>query len=814
MSSPVAPPPARAGADQKTNFGTGAGGGGRGSGGPPGGYPLPDGFMPPPRRRRYGWRLVLGCLIVLLASGGAAAVAVLEQVHTIVQDISVNKPLTVDSRALAQSTFGQPETFLLIGDDTRSVFKYYHGYVPNLANEMLLIRIDPSKPWISLISLPRELWVNVTEPNGTTYQNRLNSAYTFGTTTLLKTIKQVTGLSVNHVIATTFTQFEKAINKLGCVYDTIDERYYHNNANGGAQYQNVNLQPGYQCLNGRDAEQFVSYRHTDTSQVRDARDQSFLLAAKQQYGPEVANNLGQFEKVFGETVQTDRGLRSPTEILNLANLMISAQGLHVRQVPFQTSPCDGTTCPVGDLTATPQQVQDSIHNFLYGGDTTPKRQVAAISHKLSGHHGLAHLPLTPTLAANVAGEKAAAARLQFTAQFPAVQDLAGSAIPVAPTCNEVVQACIRNYVIHAPDGKAYPIYVEVFSNGDLGQYYDVQGTTWTSAPLFAHPDQTLRAGGRTYLLFYVGSHLETIAWRQYGAIYWVHNTLSHSLGNGEMLAIAEQTTPVGRVRSAPIHVVLKAFSVPRHETLAPPTSTVQSAGRLLGLIAVLLLPVGMFAVLVNRRRLRVLRDHVNSTVGRAALLESRVAAATAGGSGAVALPAAPGAVALPAAPGAVALPAVPGYFPAASPARGPDPFKLYAPGRRRPVALAALGVVAVLVAAGLYVALGSSATGHVARRHQTVIPNAPVVVLNAGQVPHAAHHLALDLTQRHVHVVATGNLDAPPPTTYEVLYRPGDAGQARLLARMLAADKPRVQPMSPSTSQAVGSVPRLAVVIP
>jgi LCP family protein required for cell wall assembly len=802
MSSPPAPPPARAGAEQKTNFGPDAGGGGRGHGGPPGGYSLPDGFMPPPRRRRYGWRVVLGCLIVLLVSGGAAAVAVLEQVRTIVQDISVNQPLAVDSRALAQSTFGQPETFLLIGDDTRSVFKYYHGYVPNLANEMLLVRIDPNKPWISLISLPRELWVNVTEPNGTTYQNRLNSAYTFGTTTLLRTIKQVTGLSVNHVIATTFTQFEKAINKLGCVYDTIDERYYHNNADGGAQYQNINLEPGYQCLNGRDAEQFVSYRHTDTSQVRDARDQSFLLAVKQQYGPELAGNLGKFEKVFGETVQTDRSLRSSTEILNLANLMISAQGLRVRQVPFQTTPCDGTTCPVGDLTASPQQIHDSVHNFLFGGDTTPKRQIAAISHQLGRHHGLAHLPLTPTLGSNLAGEKAAATRLQFTALFPAVQDLAGSAIPVAPRCTQVVQACIRNYVIHAPDGKAYPIYVEVFSNGDLGQYYDVQGTTWTSAPMFAHPDQTIRMGGRTYELFYVGSHLETIAWRQYGAIYWVHNTLSHSLGNGELLAIAEQTIPVGRVRTAPTHVILKAFSVPQHETIASPTSTVQSVGRLVGLIAVLLLPLGLFAVLVNRRRLRVLRDHVNSTVGRAALLESRVAAA-AGGHGSFALPQAAG-YAPRSALGPVPRSAAP----------GPDRFKLYARGRRRPAALIALGVVTVLAAAGLYLALGSGVSGRAIARHHQVIPNAPVVVLNAGQVPHAAHHLALDLTRRHVHVLATGNLDAPPPATYEVLYRPGDADQARLLARMLAAEKPRVQPMGSATAHAVGSVPRLAVVIP
>jgi hypothetical protein len=49
----------------------------------------------------------------------------------------------------------------MVGDDTRTgKFKYYNAFVPNLANEMLLVRIDPSKPWISMMSLPRELWVN------------------------------------------------------------------------------------------------------------------------------------------------------------------------------------------------------------------------------------------------------------------------------------------------------------------------------------------------------------------------------------------------------------------------------------------------------------------------------------------------------------------------------------------------------------------------------------------------------------------------------------------------------------------------------
>ena len=580
------------------------------------------------RRRWFGapLKFALGCLFVVLATGGATAVFILEQVHTVVQDLRVNKPLTVDRRVLARTYYGGPETLLFVGDDWRPATKYYPNAVPHLANEMLLVRIDPSKPFISMMSIPRELWVPIATPAGEIGPTRLNAAYTFGTTYLVETIKQVTGVSVNHVIVATFGRFEQAINDLGCVYATVDERYYHNNADGGDQYQNIDLQPGYQCLNGSEAEQFVSYRHTDTSQIRDARDQAFLLAVKNQYGPQLADNVGKFERIFGRTVQTDPGLDSSTEILNLANLLISAAGRRVRQVPFAADPL-----PSGDLTATPQQIQQSVHNFLFGGTAPPTRQTAAIARKVGQRHALAGLPLTPTLASNVAAEKAATADIPFTAEFPKVQDLAGSgAYTVAPQCTTLAQACVRDYLIHAPGGKAYPIYVEVFSNGQLGQFYDVQGTTWTNAPLFADPNQTIRVGKRTYDLYYDGTQLATVAWHEYGAWYWVHNTLTDTLGNGELLAIAEQTDPLTRVTGAGAggrvgertraHPNLAPVVVPTPTITPLRTSTVETVGSIGGVLALLALPLLTVGLVRRRRQHRRLRAELLDLENRRAPL--------------------------------------------------------------------------------------------------------------------------------------------------------------------------------------------------
>ncbi len=142
------------------------------------------------------------------------------------------------------------------------------------SNEMLLVRIDPSKPTISMLSIPRELWVPIHKPGGETELNRINSAYTFGylaggvaggVKLMLETIKEVTGLAVNRVFVTNFRHFQRAVDEMGCVYMTIDKRYYHVNEPGGEQYFEINLQPGYQRLCGKEALEFVANRHESTS---------------------------------------------------------------------------------------------------------------------------------------------------------------------------------------------------------------------------------------------------------------------------------------------------------------------------------------------------------------------------------------------------------------------------------------------------------------------------------------------------------------------------------------------------------------------
>jgi LCP family protein required for cell wall assembly len=76
-------------------------------------------------------------------------------------------------------------------------------------------------------------------------------------------------------------------------------------------------------------------------------------------------------------------------------------------------------------------------------------------------------------------------------------------------------------------------------NGGV-EYWQVEESNWTDAPLFANPTSTFKYKHRTYEEFTAGGgHIQTIALFHGGNVYWVQNTILNSLSNATMIAIAE-----------------------------------------------------------------------------------------------------------------------------------------------------------------------------------------------------------------------------------------------------------------------------------
>ncbi len=549
--------------------------------------------------------MILGAIGVVLLSGIATAALALGEVDKVVEALGQNRAVRLSPKILAASSRGAPETLLLVGDDRRPPPKGNPGgvVVPH-SNEMLLVRIDPSKPTISMLSIPRELEVKIEPPGGTPVVNRINVAYTMGGIQLMtETIKRVLGISVNHVFVVTFPKFKRAVNEMGCVYMTVDRRYHHVNEPGGEQYFEINLEPGYQRMCGQQALEFVANRHEDTSLTRDARDQRFLLETKAQYGSTLFEDRDEFERILGRAVETD--LHGTGQVLDLLGLLVQSQGKPVRQAHFQA-----TLGPTYD-TATPQQIHESVQSFLTG--TAPIHR-SAIDHAVhSTHAGHGHpspsLNLSPVPAHSLSRARAVAPNLPFPLEYPRLASTYAGAAPEH----------LRTYSLRDQQGDVHQAYVIVVNSAPLGEYYDVQGTTWSDPPLLSDPSQVVHIGSRTYGLFYSGEEIRTVAWREGDATYWVQNTLTNSVQPREMLAIAQSTQPVigalgGESSSASLP---RGFSLPPRS--AQSSSLLETIGAAAALLCLVLLLALAILLLVRRRELAALREQV----GLALALEAR-----------------------------------------------------------------------------------------------------------------------------------------------------------------------------------------------
>jgi LCP family protein required for cell wall assembly len=220
-----------------------------------------------------GWLIVA---ILTVAVGLAGGVYLLY--HETVSDVRAHTPeLKIAQERLDLPLPDAPAIALVVGIDERK--KGVDADGTKRSDTLLLLRADPRQRALSMLSFPRDLLVPIQCPHKPTYTDRINQAISYcGTQGALETVKGITGLPINYLITVNFVGFVKLVAELGGVWMDVDQRYYNPEGTG---YASIDLHPGYQKLNGRQALDFVRYRHTDSDIYRLARQQRFVHAFKQ-----------------------------------------------------------------------------------------------------------------------------------------------------------------------------------------------------------------------------------------------------------------------------------------------------------------------------------------------------------------------------------------------------------------------------------------------------------------------------------------------------------------------------------------------------
>jgi len=516
---------------------------------PAGGY-----GEPAPKRKRLWWRFLLGSTLIVLAFASATtAASVLKVMDWLDGFQGLGEKV---ERELVPPEPGEPQTFLLLGSDRRLA----EGDAPGLSDTTILLRLDADKDRIAILNIPRDLKVYI--PGH--YTAKFNEAYALGgpqlTVRTIKSITRGTGLTINHVVNINFLGFAQAINAINCVYVDVDRDYFHSNVGVPAelQYDEIDIDPGYQKLCGADALDYARYRHTDTDLVRAARQQDFLREARSRVPYEALfRQRDQLFKIFGSHTESD--IDEFDEALSVIKLMISSISSPIEEVRFPA------TLGPSYVYASRSDIRGAIAQFLDISPTSGPRGTlddpqggsdtaagGALEPDAPGSQPLPELENGPNQPepepeppAEPAPEDDGLVDTEFglevakqltpklAAGFPVFYP---RRVPEGSVFDEP-----RAYHINDDNLDTHGAYRMVLQVQlpDGIHYFGVQGIKgWETPPIISNPSETLEMNGREYEIFVEGDRVRLVAWREDGNSYWVANSLLNTLTNDQMLGIA------------------------------------------------------------------------------------------------------------------------------------------------------------------------------------------------------------------------------------------------------------------------------------
>jgi polyisoprenyl-teichoic acid--peptidoglycan teichoic acid transferase len=479
-------------------------------------------------------KLLLGAFLVIFAAVSATSVAAFREIDKVVDALDQNEDLKLGNQ-LAKSDPGKPQTILLLGSDRRPDDATDGGAGTGARSDtIILVRLDPDRQATALMSLPRDLKVEIPGYG----VDKINAAYSAGGPKLtLETVKQLTGLPINHVINVDFHGFQKAIDAIGCIYTDVDRRYY----NDTAEFAYINIPAGYQQMCGDKALQYARFRHEDSDLVRGIRQQDLLRDAKQQVGVgALVDDRDKLLEIFGKYTTSDGALKDRAELLRLLKLGLFSVGQPIRHVKFEG----------GDVGITSGDAAAGVPSYVTASDATVKKlaqQFLGVE-ATKGPRGALKpkgRKRPPPQDSSASGGLEKETTYGKDQAIQAIEQGAGGEFPVYyPTVRVADSEYIgppRVYKLVDGDGKRRRSYRMVLKRPYVGEYYGVQGTRWMDPPILDSPSEERTINGRKFELHYEGDRLRLVAWRTPKAVYWVSNTLLQTLSEQQMIAIARST---------------------------------------------------------------------------------------------------------------------------------------------------------------------------------------------------------------------------------------------------------------------------------
>jgi len=315
-------------------------------------------------RRRITWkRVILGLLMAL------GAWLLLSLILFLISSSTTSSGVPSDAEAALASgpnMLTGTDNVLVIGTDQRPAGTHEAGAntsdAGSRSDTLMLWRVGGGTS--RRLSIPRDTLVPI-PGHGT---NKINAAYAFGGPALtIKTVEQLTGLKINHVIIINFANFPKFIDAIGGV--DVKTGRICSQISGGAQNGGwtLNLAPGTHHLTGIQA---LTLARTRENSCNPASNDLTREGYQQQILNGIKSQLLSLYAVFHlpwaswdapQAVRTDMGGPTLLSMFAASEMGGSAPVQILKPTGAQAVP------GVGDaLTVTPQAVQQAVSKLVNG----------------------------------------------------------------------------------------------------------------------------------------------------------------------------------------------------------------------------------------------------------------------------------------------------------------------------------------------------------------------------------------------------------------------------------------------------------------
>lgn len=272
---------------------------------------------------------------------------------------------------------GAPFTVLLMGSDNDSKFK--SGGVPVFccAQSLILMRVDPATASVTMLSIPRDLWVTLHGPSGAAEgPGKVDQAFGDGTgdgprgaAAEVNTIEQDFQVHVDHYVWIGLQGLINLINDVGGIdlvatHPVNDDDYPYDVSGSTNPYaaDRVSVLPGAQHMDGYQALEYVRSRHDDLGEDigRTIRQQQVLVALREKLALLSVGDVNEIASALSGQVLTDVPLTQISTLLGIVKDVGTGHIQHVFLTQFHSGYVGNQDALIPDMAA----ITATIHRYF------------------------------------------------------------------------------------------------------------------------------------------------------------------------------------------------------------------------------------------------------------------------------------------------------------------------------------------------------------------------------------------------------------------------------------------------------------------